>query len=126
VPTIVRSILAVIAGYAAMVAVVILCTVVIKQMAPGWMGDDGSPQLMYVITNLGYSFTAALLGGYIAAAIGSRAPLTHAGALAALMLLFSIFSAMQMRGRQPVWYQIALTIVAPLGALLGGLIRAQG
>jgi hypothetical protein len=37
----------------------------------------------------------------------------------------SALSAMQPRGKQPVWYQLALLAIAPLGVLAGGLVRLR-
>jgi len=124
-PGIVRSVIAVVAGYAAMAVVVIAFSAFLKRAAPEWMGKEGAPNAEYVATNLTYSLAAAMLGGYVAAAIGSSAPLAHACALAGIVFVLAIISAMQMGGRQPRWYRVALAIVGPLGAVLGGLLRAR-
>ena len=76
-PAIVRSVIAVVAGYATMAVVVIALSVIVTKVAPGWMGNEGAPNATYVVTNLIYSLAAAMLGGYVAATIGSRAPLAH-------------------------------------------------
>jgi hypothetical protein len=34
-------------------------------------------------------------------------------------------SALQSRGKQPVWYQLALVAISPLGVLAGGLVRMR-
>lgn len=122
---IVRSVLAVVAGYASMAAVVIALSVILKKAAPKWVGSAGSPNAMYVVTNLIYSLAAAVLGGYIAAAIGSRAPLAHACALAGIVFLLAIVSMVQMGDKQPRWYQVALIIVGTAGTIVGGLLRAR-
>ena len=124
-PAIVRSVLAVVAGYAAMAAVVIAFSVALKQVAPNWMGSEGAPNSTYVVTNLIYSLSAAVLGGYVAASIGSRAPLAHACALAGIVFLLAIVSMMQMGDKQPRWYQVALIIVGTAGTVIGGLLRAR-
>ena len=125
-PAIVRSVIAVVAGYATMAVVVIALSVIVTKVAPGWMGNEGAPNATYVVTNLIYSLAAAMLGGYVAATIGSRAPLAHACALAAIVFALAIVSAVQVGDRQPRWYQVVLAIVGPLGTVLGGLIRARG
>ena len=43
-------------------------------------------------------------------------------ALAIIVLALSALSAMQARGKQPVWYQLALVAIAPVGVLAGGLV----
>jgi hypothetical protein len=122
---IVRSVVAVVAGYAAMAAVVILLSVLVKKIAPAWMGAESAPNASYVYTNLLYSFGAAMIGGYVAATIGSRAPLSHACALAVLVFILAIVTAVQIGDRQPRSYQVALTLIGPLGAILGGWVKAH-
>ena len=124
-PVIVRSVIAVVAGYAAMAAVVIALSVLVKKIAPTWVGSERAPNASYVYTNLLYSFGAAMIGGYVAAVIGSHAPLAHACALAVVVFVLSIVSAAQIGDRQPRWYQAALALIGPLGAVLGGWIRAK-
>jgi len=34
-------------------------------------------------------------------------------------------SALQSRGKQPVWYQLALVAITPIGVLAGGLVRLR-
>jgi hypothetical protein len=122
---IVRSVLAVVAGYAAMAAVVILLTVIVKRAAPEWMGAEGSPNTSYLFVNLLYSFAAAMLGGYVSWSVAAHARLAHACALAAIIFLLSIVSATQMGDRQPRSYQLALVLIAPLGAIVGGWINTH-
>jgi len=124
-PDIVRSVIAVLAGYAAMAAVVVALTVIVKRISPAWAGSEATPNAPYAYTNLMYSFGAAMIGGYVAAVIGSHAPLAHACALAAVVLLLSIVSAVQIGDRQPRWYQLSLAIIGPLGAVIGGWLRAK-
>ncbi|HYL79137.1 MAG TPA: hypothetical protein VEU96_33410 [Bryobacteraceae bacterium] len=115
-----RSVLAVLGGYATMAFVVILFTGIVKMLAPAWMAMEGKPAASYLAVNLTYSFVAALLGGYVAAWIAARLPVQHALALGVLVLLGSIASAMQTGDRQPRWYQAALAILMPLAVVLGG------
>lgn len=123
---IVRSIIAVIAGYATMAAVVIALTVLIKRKAPQWMASQGKSNATYIYTNLLYSFGAAMIGGFVTAVIAPRSPLAHVGVLAALICVLAIVSALQSGDKQPRWYQLALAIIGPLGALFGGLVRVLG
>jgi len=44
-------------------------------------------------------------------------------ALALVVLALSALSALQSRGKQPVWYQLALVAITPIGVLAGGLVR---
>jgi hypothetical protein len=121
-----RSIVAVIAGYAIMAAVVIALTVLIKRKAPQWMGARGKPNATYIYTNLLYSFGAAMIGGFVTALIAPRSPLAHACMLAALVFVLAVVSAVQIGDKQPRWYQAALAFIGPLGAIFGGMVLAMG
>ncbi|MEO6210078.1 MAG: hypothetical protein ABIQ10_08145 [Gemmatimonadaceae bacterium] len=125
-PSIVRSIIAIVAGYASMAAVVIALTVLVKRKAPEWMGTVGKPNATYLYTNLVYSFGAAMIGGFVAALIAPRAPLAHACALAGIVFVLAVVSAVQMGNKQPRWYQIALAVIGPLGTIFGGMVQALG
>jgi hypothetical protein len=37
----------------------------------------------------------------------------------------SLLSALQSKGRQPIWFQLAQVAVSPLGVLAGGLLRLR-
>jgi len=49
----------------------------------------------------------------------------HALALALIVLALAALSALQTKGNQPVWLQLALVAIAPLGVLAGGLVRLR-
>ncbi|MDQ2930411.1 MAG: hypothetical protein M3Y05_06270 [Gemmatimonadota bacterium] len=125
-PSIVRSIIAIVAGYASMAAVVVALTVLVKRKAPEWMGTVGKPNPTYIYANLFYSFGAAMIGGFVAALVAPRAPLAHACALAGIVFVLAVVSALQMANKQPRWYQIALAVIGPLGTIFGGMVQALG
>ena len=75
--------------------------------------------------NLGYSFLAAAAGGYVTAWVAAANPLVHVLALGMVVLALAALSALQSRGKQPIWYQLALVAISPLGVLAGGLVRLR-
>ncbi len=117
--------LALLAGFAAMAIVVIALTAALQKIAPSWVGSPGHPRPAYVAVNICYSFLAAAAGGYIAAWIASGNPLRTVLALAIVVLVLGALSALQEKGKQPVWYQLALLTIAPLGVVAGGLVRLR-
>jgi hypothetical protein len=119
---ILHTFLALLAGYAAMAILVIGMTALLTRLVPSWVVTEGRPQPGYVFVNLGYSFLAAAAGGYVTAWAAANNPLIHVLALAIIVLALSALSAMQARGKQPVWYQLALVAIAPVGVLAGGLV----
>ena len=117
--------LALLSGYATMAVLVIAMTALLTRMVPGWVSVEGRPQPGYVFVNLGYSFLAAAAGGYVTAWAAVANPLIHVLALGIVVLALAALSAMQARGKQPIWYQLALVAIAPLGVLAGGLVRLR-
>jgi hypothetical protein len=52
-------------------------------------------------------------------------PLVHVLALGIVVLALAALSALQSRGNQPIWYQLAQVAISPLGVLAGGLLRLR-
>jgi len=117
-----RAFLALLAGFVAMAVIVGVITAMLTKLTPGWVGPQGQPRTAYVVVNLIYSLAAAILGGYVTAWIARNNILTYTLVLAIAVLLLSGLSALQQRGRQPIWYQLLLMAVAPIGILLGGML----
>jgi len=125
VPSILRSVLAVLGGFLTMAIVVMMFTGALKMLLPSWFPADGAPTGSYLIVNVAYSFVAALAGGYVAAKLFAQLPMQHAIALGAFVLVMSIISAMYYKARQPRWYQMLLAVVMPLAVVLGSYIRTR-
>jgi hypothetical protein len=89
------------------------------------VGEEGNPQPGYIFVNLGYSFLAAAAGGYVTAWLAVANPLFHVLALAIIVLALAALSALQAKGKQPVWYQLTLVAMTPIGVLAGGLVRLR-
>jgi hypothetical protein len=122
---ILHTFLALLAGFATMAILVIIITALLARLTPDWVGAEGRPRPGYVFVNLGYSFLAAAAGGCVTAWAASSNPLILVLALAIIVLAMSALSALQSRGKQPVWYQLALLAITPLGVLAGGLVRLR-
>jgi hypothetical protein len=122
---ILHAFLALLAGFAVMAALVIIATAALTKFTPDWVGSSSAPRPAYVFVNLGYSFIAAAAGGYVTAWIAGNNPLYHVLALAIVVLAMSALSALQQRGKQPVWYALTLVGITPLGILAGGLVRLR-
>jgi hypothetical protein len=122
---ILHAFLALLAGFATMALLVIVVTALLAKLTPGWVGEEGKPNPAYVFVNLGYSFVAAAAGGYVTAWAAAANPLIHVLALGIVVLILSALSALQSRGKQPVWYALTLLAVTPMGVLAGGLVRLR-
>ena len=130
-----RSALAVLAGFVAMALLVTISTALavrlilhgpistMRASAPGTL----SPA--YLATNLAASGIAALVGGYTTAAIAQHDRIAHGLGLAALMVVMSVVSMRQAGSAQPRWYRVVLATVMPAvavgGAALSGAVTAS-
>ncbi len=122
---ILRTFLALLAGFATMALLVMVLTALLTRMIPSWTGNEGSPRPGYMFVNLGYSFLAAAAGGYVTAWAAAANPLIHTLALAIVVLALAALSVLQSKGLQPIWYQLTLVAIMPLGVLGGGLLRLR-
>jgi hypothetical protein len=121
----IHAFLALLAGFATMAVVVMLVTALLTRMVPEWVGAEGNPQPGYAFVNLGFSFLAAAAGGYVTAWLSAANPLIHVLVLGIVVLAMGALSALQSRGKQPVWYALTLLVLTPLGVLAGGLVRLR-
>jgi len=115
-PPILRSVLAVIAGFLAM-AVIVMALTLLSVFALHL--KYGNPTPGYLTLNVIYSLAAAVFGGWLAALAAGRAPVAHGIALAVVMLVLSAVSYVHSSGSQPVAYQVFLIVAPPLAAVLG-------
>ena len=122
---ILHAFLSLVAGFAVMAMLVIVLTALLKRMVPSWTSTEGKPAPGYIAVNLGYSFLAAAAGGYVTAFVATGNPLYHVLALAMVVLALAALSALQERGKQPIWYQLTLVAITPIGVLAGGLARLR-
>lgn len=113
------------AGFATTAILVTLMAVLLQRLVPDWTDTSGPPTAGYTFVNLGWTFVAAGAGGYITAWTAENNPLVHVLALAISVLLLAALSALQQRGKLPIWYLLALVAITPIGAFVGGLLRIR-
>ncbi len=121
----VHAFAALVAGFATMAVLVFVMTALLTHMVPTWTGAEAKLQPGYIFVNLGYSFLAAAVGGYVTAWTAKGNPLILVLGLGIIVLAIAALSALQARGKQPIWYQLSLVAITPLGVLAGGLIRLR-
>jgi hypothetical protein len=122
---ILRAFLALAGGFAVIALLTLALEALLKFLVPSWMDTESKPTAGYVFVNLGSLFLAAAAGGYVTAWIAVANPLIHALALGMVVLALAALSAMQARGKQPIWYLLALVAVSPIGVVAGGLVRLR-
>ena len=120
-----HAFLALASGFAAVMLVALGLRGVLQWLAPSFTCVSARPNLSYTVVNLGASFLAGTAGGYATAWIAAANPLIHVLALALIILALAALSALQSRGKQPIWYQLAQVALSPIGVLAGGLVRLR-
>jgi hypothetical protein len=117
-PRALRSVLAVLAGFVLMVAIVIACTHALRlnaiQPTPG-----------YLKINFACTMLAALAAGWLTARLAGYRPMAHGLALAMTMVLLGMVALMKPTPTQPWSYQFLLAAVPPFAVLLGSWIAAR-
>jgi len=136
---ILHAFLALVSGFAVTLALVTTLSALIARLVPSWAETENRPHPGlpaddlrtqprgpgYAIVNLGSAFLSGAAGGYVTAWAAAANPLVHVLALALVLLALSALSVLQSRGKHPVWYQLALVAISPIGVLAGGLVRLR-
>ena len=117
-----RSVLAVLAGFLAVAVISLVTDQLFHELGvyPPWgepMPDAGDNALA-----LAYRTLYSVLGGYIAARLAPNSPMRHALALGIFGFVFSALGAFAMVGYGPLWYPLALVVIAIPATMLGGLV----
>ena len=125
---IMRSVAAIAVGLGFMAATVTVGTLVASVLIGVGTADDrpsATAMATYLYVNLAICGIGAILGGWLAARIASFAPYGHAAVMAAIVAVSSITTVTGAPApSHPGWYPSALGLVAVLGVLLGGKLRA--
>lgn len=118
----IRSILALAAGYFAILILTIGLFMVLGTFFPNvFLSTPG------VLAILACDFLFAAAGGFVAAALAPHSQLRHALWLGAVLVLFGLvmvawvgFSPAEGAGKEPLWYQVCRVLVTMPAVLLGG------
>lgn len=118
-----KGAIAVLAGYAGMVGVVIATQLVIVRL---FLADAKPHQLpaSYVAANLSCAFVGALLAGGICSKLSPTPHTRYVAILAALVLALSLVSAVTDQ-EHPSWYFVVIGLLGGTGAVLGGYVVAR-
>lgn len=126
-----RSVLAVAAGFAVTVLLVLVTTAVTglafglpMTTSPG--APVTTPGVGYLAVNLLFAIVSALAGGWTTARLSVAHPMLHALVLAAIIFALGIMGARTPQPGQPHWYPWTLALIGPVGILVGaGLVRRR-
>lgn len=120
-----RSFLAVLAGLASAVAIVMGATALGVLL---FFGGDfaAAPTPAWLTVNLGYTALAGAVGGWIGARLAPRYPVAHATVIAVVMVAMgSGGEAADRAVGVPAWYGAAVTLLGAGGTLAGGLVQRR-
>jgi hypothetical protein len=124
-----RSVLAVVAGFVATLVASVGTDVVLMLLLPRSITETQPPPTGLLVGILCYCFVYMVLGGYVTALIAGRAEIRHALILGGIALAIGIALSLPMllgRGGEngmPAWYAaVTLGNVLPATAL-GGVLR---
>jgi hypothetical protein len=121
-----RSIVAVLAGFIAVVVLSIGTDVLLH--AVGVYPPMDQPKMfttpLLLIATV-YRLAYAILGGYLTARLAPNRPVGHALALGVVGLVVSVAGAIVMWGVSPAWYPLALVVTAVPSSWLGGVLSQR-
>ncbi len=118
-PSLLRSMIAVIVGFmVTYLAVIAFTLLMVKTM--GLHADPPTPaRLAY---NAFAAFTAALVGGVVTGTLAPERRVRHGYLLAMVLLMMTALSYLHYQGGQPAWYQATMVVVPPIFAVLGAKV----
>lgn len=119
---ILRSIVALIAGFAIMAFTILIATVAVA-LAMGVKAGTLPTDFLVVMVVL--SALAAGFGGYATASLAQNRPIAHAAILATMIFVQHVYTIIfPIEGQEP-WYFWSLAITSPLLAIAGGVARER-
>lgn len=117
-----HSIIALGAGLGVTLAILGMTGLLVRRATPDWAGTSSAGS---AFVSLGSAFLAGAAGGFVTAWASAVNPLGHVLGLALGLTALAALIALMSRGRQPLWQQIAVVGLTPLGVMAGGLMRLR-
>src|SRR5262249_54559793 len=121
----VRSILAVIAGYLVLALFIGVVDFIISRISPEHFPNGADPAVHWMIVELVCGLALLIAGGYVTAKLARRAELKHALALGIFAVVMALVSLFVYHGKQPAWFQGVILLGAIPAALAGGRLRVR-
>lgn len=109
----VRSLAAVLAGYATM-------ALILRLAAPA---PPDSADMNYFLVSITWTVASAIAGGFIAALIAGSHELPHAAGVGFLMIAMSLVSMRRQGVMRPGWYETTIAGCGPIAAMMGAALR---
>ncbi len=119
-----RSFLAVIAGYAAMAALIIAFWYILFPPQPG-VEQAEIPSMSIMLASLVYGFAVAIFGGWLTGLIAGKREVVHALVVAAIGTALALGMLFSGSDPSPVWYQLSNMAVLTVGLIIGAMWVAK-
>ena len=120
---VVRSVVAVAAGFFAVMVLGAAADVVLGQVSPDAFDAQGHARAASVLfIKLAYETVFALFAGYLTARIAVRKPFMHVLVMAALVLAGRAFIAVATWDVVPLWFNLGVLVLIVPAALLGAKV----
>lgn len=125
-PSVLRSILAVVAGFVVIGILAYGTGALASGMWPGAHDAEGMPSTDAArIVQLLYVGVFATFGCWLAGRLAPNRPMAHALAVGVLGLILNVASGIAVSDRHPGWYLVAGVLTTMLWAWLGGRIAER-
>lgn len=119
----IRSLLAVLAGYAVLTAVVLLLFFLWFEGAEPTEAPTEAPTRNFMLVALGVGFIGAVVGGWVTALLAPGHRWKHIQGLAAAILLVAAVNLFWAAGDEPLWFQLGNIGVGVVGVFVGGSLK---
>lgn len=115
-----KSVVALIAGFAIMTFTILIATIVAVSAFPA---AAGARTMEFLAVSIFSAVASAAFGGYATASLAPDRTSAHVLILAVMVLISAASGLIAPQPGQETWYLIALLVVEPIGVVGGGRIR---
>lgn len=119
-----RSALAVVAGYILASSTQLVATLALDSMFGYDMHDPKlNPALSWILASVAIAFVCYFVASYITAFIARTELMRHATYLVAMVIVFNVVGLITQRGAQPFWFSLSMIVIPIVAVILGTRIR---
>jgi peptidoglycan/LPS O-acetylase OafA/YrhL len=116
-----RSVIAVAAGYISMLLLIMLLFLIIGIIFPeAFPQPDAFPSIPWVVCILFFGLAASIIGGGVTVTVCRGSRIKHIHALAIVVLFIGLVTLAASIEKQPLWYLLAQVVVGLVGVYVGG------
>lgn len=118
-----RTIMSVVSGYAAMFILTMTFFTVLGVMEPdAFSSGDPFPKDNFLLLVVGFTFFSSLVGGIVACLVAGEAPIKHAIILSVFVTVMGVVMTIASSARQPVARHLLMIALTVGGIVCGALI----